>query len=129
MPAVQTLDISPVGRVEGDLDIRVDIKDGHVVNAWTRMPELQRQVAMEGAYTAPFTVTRALLRYGSSYEIAVKSFWPYERIQDPYPESHDVLRTLIQKSLGQRRPAYIFVNNRLEGNAPGTTRGLVDSLE
>ncbi|MBL4762873.1 MAG: nickel-dependent hydrogenase large subunit [Gammaproteobacteria bacterium] len=32
---VQTLDISPVGRVEGDLDIRVDIEDGVVVNAWT----------------------------------------------------------------------------------------------
>ncbi len=34
-PAVQTLDISPVGRVEGDLDVRVDIDDGVVVNAWT----------------------------------------------------------------------------------------------
>ncbi len=34
-PAVQTLDISPVGRVEGDLDVRVDLQDGVVVNAWT----------------------------------------------------------------------------------------------
>jgi hydrogenase large subunit len=33
--AVQTLDISPVGRVEGDLDVRVDIEDGVVKNAWT----------------------------------------------------------------------------------------------
>ena len=33
--AVQTLDISPVGRVEGDLDVRVDITDGVVTNAWT----------------------------------------------------------------------------------------------
>ncbi len=33
--AVQTLDISPVGRVEGDLDVRVDISDGVVTNAWT----------------------------------------------------------------------------------------------
>lgn len=55
----------------------------HVFNAWMRMPELQRQIAMPEAHTAPFTVTRALLRYGRSYEIAVKSFWPYERIQDP----------------------------------------------
>src|ERR1700690_510629 len=36
MSAVQTLDISPVGRVEGDLDVRVDIQDGGVVNAWTQ---------------------------------------------------------------------------------------------
>ena len=36
MRAVQTLDISPVGRVEGDLDVRVDMQDGVVVNAWTQ---------------------------------------------------------------------------------------------
>lgn len=36
MASVQTLDISPVGRVEGDLDVRVDIDDGVVVNAWTQ---------------------------------------------------------------------------------------------
>ena len=33
--AVRTLDISPVGRVEGDLDVRVDIENGVVTNAWT----------------------------------------------------------------------------------------------
>ena len=33
--AVQTLDISPVGRVEGDLDVRVEIQNGVVTNAWT----------------------------------------------------------------------------------------------
>ena len=32
---IQSLDISPVGRVEGDLDVRVDIEHGRVVNAWT----------------------------------------------------------------------------------------------
>ncbi len=34
--AVKMLEISPVGRVEGDLDIRVDIEDGQVINAWTK---------------------------------------------------------------------------------------------
>ncbi|MEL6342416.1 MAG: nickel-dependent hydrogenase large subunit [Myxococcota bacterium] len=32
----EVLDISPVGRVEGDLDIRVEIDNGVVVNAWTQ---------------------------------------------------------------------------------------------
>lgn len=36
MSQVQTLDISPVGRVEGDLDVRVDITDGVVTSAWTQ---------------------------------------------------------------------------------------------
>jgi hydrogenase large subunit len=34
--ATQILDISPVGRVEGDLDVRVEIADGEVVDAWTQ---------------------------------------------------------------------------------------------
>ena len=32
---VETFDISPLGRVEGDLDVRVDIDGGVVTNAWT----------------------------------------------------------------------------------------------
>lgn len=36
MSEVETLDISPVGRVEGDLDVRVEIQDGVVVKAWTQ---------------------------------------------------------------------------------------------
>lgn len=37
MPTVtQTLDISPVGRVEGDLDVRVDVRERVVVDAWTQ---------------------------------------------------------------------------------------------
>lgn len=34
--SVQALDITPVGRIEGDLEVRVDIEHGQVVNAWTR---------------------------------------------------------------------------------------------
>ena len=101
----------------------------HVFNAWTRMPDLPTQTAIADAYTAGFTVTRALLRRGRAYEEAVKSFEPYREIQDPLPETRDALRALIQKSLGERKPSYIFVNNRLEGNAPGTIEAVVDSLE
>lgn len=32
----EILNISPVGRVEGDLDVRVEITDGVVTNAWTQ---------------------------------------------------------------------------------------------
>jgi len=33
--AVQNMKISPLGRVEGDLDLRVTINDGVVTDAWT----------------------------------------------------------------------------------------------
>jgi len=36
MMTTQILDISPVGRVEGDLDVRVEIEGGRVVEAWTQ---------------------------------------------------------------------------------------------
>ncbi len=34
--AKEILNISPIGRVEGDLDVRVEIADGVVTNAWTQ---------------------------------------------------------------------------------------------
>ena len=39
--AVQTLDISPVGRVEGDLDVRVEIENGVVTDAWTQAEQFR----------------------------------------------------------------------------------------
>ena len=101
----------------------------HIFNAWTRMPDLPAQSAMPQAYTADFTVVRALLRQGRAYEDAVKSFSPYERIQDPNVESRDALRALIQRSLGLQQPAYIFVNNRFEGNAPSTIEAVIEGID
>jgi len=101
----------------------------HIFNAWTRMPDLPAQSAMPQAYTADFTVVRALLRQGRAYEDAVKSFSPYERIQDPNLESRDALRALIQRSLGLQQPAYIFVNNRFEGNAPSTIEAVIEGID
>lgn len=98
----------------------------HVFNAWTRMPDLELQLRLPQAFTADFTVCRALLRRGRGYEEAVRMFQPYDRIQDPNPEVRAALRTLIQQSRQGRRTAYIFVNNRLEGNAPETIRAIVE---
>ena len=74
----------------------------HIFNAWTRMPDLPAQSAMPQAYTADFTVVRALLRQGRAYEDAVKSFSPYERIQDPNVESRDALRATRRAEHGQQ---------------------------
>ena len=55
----------------------------HVFNAWTRMPALEDQAQLPDACTADFTVVRALLRKGRSYEQAVKTFEPYREIREP----------------------------------------------
>jgi uncharacterized protein YecE (DUF72 family) len=98
----------------------------HVFNSWTRMPPIAAQMSMPGALTADFTVTRALLRPGRAYEEAVTMFTPYDKIRDENPEARDAMRTVIRRMREERRSAYIFVNNRLEGNAPETIESIVD---
>jgi uncharacterized protein YecE (DUF72 family) len=98
----------------------------HVFNAWTRMPELNEQMQLPEVYTANFTVARALLRRGRPYEQAVAKFSPYKEIQDPNPDARQALRNLISRAKERHEPSYIFVNNRLEGNAPQTIEAIVD---
>ncbi len=99
----------------------------HVFNAWTRMPEIGVQMHLREAYTADFTVARALLRRGRAYEEAVTKFTPYARVQDPNPGTRDALRLLIAHARRRNEPSYIFVNNRLEGNAPETIEAIADA--
>jgi uncharacterized protein YecE (DUF72 family) len=98
----------------------------HVLNAWTRMPPLAAQIAIPGVFTADFTVVRALLRAGRTYEDAVKMFSPYDKVQDENPEARDALRALIRRMREERRAALIFVNNRFEGNAPATIQAITE---
>jgi uncharacterized protein YecE (DUF72 family) len=98
----------------------------HVYNAWSRMPELRYQMSIPDSRTADFAVCRALLRYGRVYEEAVKRFAPYREIQDPNPQARDSMRVLIGRAREDRGMLFLFVNNRLEGNAPLTILSLVE---
>jgi uncharacterized protein YecE (DUF72 family) len=97
----------------------------HVFNAWTRMPELAEQIANSESFTADFTVVRALLRAGRTYEQAVAQFAPYEKTQDPNPSGRDAIRSIIEQAMEARGASYVFVNNRFEGNAPSTIEAIV----
>lgn len=96
----------------------------HVFNAWTRMPEISQQMALPEVFTADFTVVRALLRRGRPYEEAVAKFSPYQQVLDPNPEVRQAVRDVISRARERREPSYIFVNNRLEGNAPQTIEAI-----
>ena len=98
----------------------------HVYNSWTRMPQLRQQIELPGSSTAGFLVCRALLRQGRSYEDAVAKFSPYDEIRDPNPEVRDSLRILVQRAREQRTMAFLFVNNRLEGNSPLTVMAVTE---
>jgi uncharacterized protein YecE (DUF72 family) len=98
----------------------------HVYNAWSKMPELRRQIAIADSATADFQVCRALLRHGRVYQEAVDAFAPYREVQDPNPEARESMRVLIGRVRENKQFLFLFVNNRLEGNAPSTILSLVE---
>ena len=95
----------------------------HVFNSWSGMPPVEEQMRIQGSFTTDFFASRFLLRPGRKYEEAVKTFSPYESVQDPYPEGRRAIETLATKK--PLRSSYIFVNNRLERNALGTISGVL----
>jgi len=107
-------------------DCLAERKVAHAFNAWTKMLSLAEQLAVPGAFTADFTVVRALLREGRAYEQAVEQLSPYDQVRDENPEGREALRALIRRMREERRAALIFVNNRFEGNAPTTIQAIAE---
>jgi uncharacterized protein YecE (DUF72 family) len=103
-------------------------RTAHVFNAWTRMPEIGVQATLPGSFTGDFIAGRALLRCGQTYENAVKRFEPYRSTQEPDPSTRLALRQIAEAARKARTPAFLFVNNRLEGNAPSTIEAVASSL-
>jgi hypothetical protein len=58
----------------------------------------------------------------------VQSFEPYDRIQDPNEGAWDGMRLIAQRAMHERNDAFLFVNNRLEGNAPSTIEAVVQAI-
>lgn len=100
----------------------------HVFNSWTRMPPIGAQLDLPGVLTAPFIVARALLRPGRTYDDAVDAFSPYDQVLDPDPGVRLDLVRLAELALAASVPAYILVNNRLEGSAPITILAVAQML-
>jgi len=101
----------------------------HILNSWEAMPSIEEQLAMPGSLTAPDLIgARFLLRPGRRYEDAVKLFSPYDRVRDPYPAGRAAGTKLIQMSRTRavKNRAFLFVNNRFEGNALETIAAMTD---
>lgn len=100
----------------------------HVFNAWSRMPDLREQIEALGVLTTDLTVVRALLKKGRTYEQAVQRFSPYREVQDPDVTTRQAIRDIVVRCIRRGEPAYIYVNNRLEGNAPVTIHEILTDL-
>jgi hypothetical protein len=70
--------------------------------------------------TAPFTVLRLLTPLKMTYEAAKTRAEPYTKIVEELREMRRDTVELVKKAVGEKRKAYVLVNNRSEGNAPLT---------
>ena len=92
----------------------------HVFNSWDAMPPVSEQMALPGSRTNPDLVAaRFLLKPGRKYEDAVKTFQPYDRTKEVNDEARQAGAALMVEGerYEPRRKTFIYVNNRLEGNA------------
>jgi uncharacterized protein YecE (DUF72 family) len=100
----------------------------HVFNSWEAMPAVGEQMAIPGSRTNPTLVAaRFLLKPGRKYEEAVKTFQPYNEVKEVNQDARKAGAALVQE--GQNSPGrktFIFVNNRLEGNALSTIQAMVE---
>ena len=106
----------------------------HVFNNWSHMPSVAEQIKMDGAFTSDeFTASRLLLKPGRSYEDAVKLFSPYEETKEIADDARAAAAELIRMRMEaaqsrQTKGSFVFVNNRLEGNALFTILGILSRL-
>ena len=101
----------------------------HVFNSWEAMPAVSEQMQLPDSRTNPDLVAaRFLLTPGRRYEEAVKAFEPYDTIKEENPDARVAGRALISegKAAGPKRKTFVFVNNRLEGNAITTIQAMLE---
>lgn len=101
----------------------------HVLNNWTRMPPIIEQLRIAGVLTTKFSVSRALLKPGRTYEQAVQMFQPYTEVREENPEVRLGLVETVRRCVAEGRTLFAYINNRLEGNGPKTIEGILDMLE
>ncbi len=57
----------------------------------------------------------------------MKAFEPYDQVKEENPEARAAGRQLVVegKAVGPKRKTFVFVNNRLEGNAISTIEAML----
>lgn len=100
----------------------------HVFNSWTHMPAVSEQLKMPGSLSNPrLTGARFLLTPGNTYEKTVKAYSPYSETKQVDPDARETAAQLIAggERYEPRTKTFVYVNNRLEGNALETTAAVV----
>ncbi len=97
----------------------------HGLCSHPRMPPVTEQG--ESSTVAPLVV-RWLLRRDRSYEAARAAYAPFDRLQEPDPDTRGQIAQLVQGAVAQGREAMVIINNKAEGSAPLGVAALATAL-
>jgi len=101
----------------------------HVYNSRTEMPPVGEQMALPNSQTnLDLIAARFLLKTGRTFEDAVKTFRPYDETKEVNDEARQAGTRLIKDGKkSANRKTFIFVGNRLEGNALQTINAMLEA--
>jgi hypothetical protein len=106
-------------------------RHGARFNSWSDMPPVSEQIALPGSFTSPeFAGARFLLKPGRKYQEAVDLFSPYSEVKESYPDAGAAAAELILQMLIKQaiRKLFLYINNRLEGNALLTIMAMLEAM-
>lgn len=98
----------------------------HVLNLWTGMPTLRRQLAVAGVTDAPFFVVRLMLPPFTRYDARRADLAPFDRLVDPQHDARDDVLAIVRAASG--RDVFVLANNKFEGCSPESVRELARRL-
>jgi uncharacterized protein YecE (DUF72 family) len=100
----------------------------HVFNNWTDMPTVGTQAMLPGSFTHPsLGAARFLLKQGRKYQTAVDLFEPYDKVKELNADARAAgARLIAEAAASSQRRTFIYVNNRLEGNALETIAAMLE---
>jgi hypothetical protein len=84
---------------------------------------------MPGSVTNPACIgARLLLKPGHRYQQAVDAFQPFTETREAVPEVRRTAADIVlaRRKLTEKNRAFLYVNNRLEGNAPRTIAAILE---
>lgn len=100
-----------------------------IINSWTRTPPMDTQFDLFKNSSFPFLECRPIMKPGRTRDEAIELFEPYAKIKETNLPARRALKHMIDWALEKNRPAYIFINNHLEGCAYQTISELVSQWQ
>lgn len=99
------------------------------LSQWSHMPPFSVQLETVGAAPpGPVAVARLLLPPGTTYEGQKRACAPFDRIVRPDPTLRAAVVRFVREAGERGTPAFVVVNNKVEGSAPLTIEALAERV-